>query len=283
MKRIVTIQDISCIGKCSLTVALPILSAMGLETAILPTAVLSTHTMFQNPAFIDLTEQMTSITDHWAKEGFDFEAIYTGYLASARQVELVCAFLERFRKKNTLVFVDPVMGDNGRLYAGFDPSFAGKMKLLCSKADLIVPNLTEAALLTGSPYQEHPDEAWLRELLDELSPLGPRYIVLTGYSPTPDRIGVLGRDCSTGSTFSYDTEKLPASYHGTGDIFASTLLGGLENDLNLFDALKTACDYVKDTVQATIDNPVSRRYGVDFETTLPSLMRTMESCHSAQK
>lgn len=280
MKRIITIQDISCIGKCSLTVALPILSAMGLETAVLPTAVLSTHTMFQDPVFIDLTEQMQPISDHWEKEGFDFEAIYTGYLASIRQVELVSSFFDRYKKNNTLLFVDPVMGDNGRLYSGFDLSFAQEMKKLCSKADIIVPNLTEAAFLTGLPYQEQQEEAWMQELLNRLSALGPRFVVLTGYSPAPGRIGVISRDCATGQNFSYDTEKLPVSYHGTGDIFSSTVLGCLENGTGLPGALKIACDYVKDTVQATVSNPASRRYGVDFETTLPGLIHTLEAFRS---
>ncbi|MDO5344987.1 MAG: pyridoxamine kinase [Lachnospiraceae bacterium] len=280
MKRIITIQDISCIGKCSLTVALPILSAMGLETAVLPTAVLSTHTMFENPVFVDLTEQIRPISDHWEREGFGFEAIYTGYLGSARQIELVTAFFQRFKRENTLLFVDPAMADHGKLYSGFSPSFPEEMKKLCSKADLIIPNLTEASLLTGIPYQEQQDEAWLHKLLDGLSALGPRFIVLTGCSLSPGRIGVLSRDCAAGRDFSYDTEKLPVSYHGTGDIFASTVLGGLENGMNLSAALKLACGYVKDTVQATIRNPASRRYGVDFETTLPGLIRSLEAFRS---
>lgn len=276
MKRILTIQDISCIGKCSLTVALPILSAMGLETAVLPTAVLSTHTMFRDPVCVDLTEQISPIADHWEREGFSFEAIYTGYLASARQVELVCALLERFRDKNTLFFADPAMADNGKLYAGFDLSFVEEMKKLCARADLIVPNLTEACLLTGIPYREEPEEAWMCTLLDGLSLLGPRYVVLTGYSPSPDRIGVLSRDCLSGQDFSYVTEKLPVSYHGTGDIFASVAFGGLENGLSLPDALRLACDYVKDTVRATLRDPEARSYGVNFEATLPGLISRLQ-------
>lgn len=277
MKRVLTIQDISCIGKCSLTVALPILSALGLETAVLPTAVLSTHTMFREPVLMDLTDQITPIADHWEREGFTFEAIYTGYLASARQIELVCALFRRFRKENTLLFVDPAMADNGSLYAGFDLAFVEEMKKLCREADLIVPNLTEASLLTGIPYQEQPDEALARRLLEGLSRLGPRFVVLTGYSPAPDRVGVLSRDCLSGQDFTYVTEKLPVSYHGTGDIFASVVLGGLENGLDLSAALKLACDYVRDTVRATMRNPGSRSYGVDFETTLPGLIRNLEA------
>lgn len=273
MRRIVTIQDISCIGKCSLTVALPIISAMGIETAVLPTAVLSTHTMFSGFTFADLTDQISPIAAHWKKEGFTFDAIYTGYLGSFRQIRLSAALMADFRQKDTQIFVDPVMADNGKLYAGFDLGFAKEMQTLCARADVIMPNLTEAALLTGTPWQEHPEEAYLIGLLDQLAALGPRCVVLTGYSPSPDRIGVIAKDTATGTIFRYTTPKQPKSYHGTGDIFASTLVGSMMRGSSLEEAAKTACDFTAECIRLTIANPGSRAYGVDFETALPMLIR----------
>ena len=149
MKRILTIQDISCIGKCSLTVALPIISALGVETAILPTAVLSTHTMFNNFTFHDLTDEIVPITKHWKEENLDFDIIYTGYLGSARQIDLVADLFDEFKTENNLTIVDPVMADNGKLYPGFDEAYATQMTSLCAKADIIIPNITEASYLTG--------------------------------------------------------------------------------------------------------------------------------------
>ena len=154
MKRIVTIQDISCLGKCSLTVALPIISAMGIETSIIPTAVLSTHTLFDDYTFKDLTDQIKPISEHWKKEGFNFDAIYTGYLGSAEQIDLMCKFFDEFKTDNNFIFVDPAMADQGELYPSFDNNFAIAMKKLCSKADVISPNLTEACILTDTEYKE---------------------------------------------------------------------------------------------------------------------------------
>ena len=172
MQRIVTIQDISCVGKCSLTVALPIISAMGVETAIIPTAVLSTHTMFQNYTFHDLTDEIAPIARHWQQEQIDFAAIYTGYLGSKRQVQLISDFFDQFKSEDNFIFVDPVMADNGKLYPLFDLDFAAQMARLCAKADIIVPNLTEACFLTGMEYREHYDEQYIETLLDKLAALG---------------------------------------------------------------------------------------------------------------
>lgn len=277
MKRIVTIQDISCIGKCSLTVALPIISAMGVEAAVIPTAVLSTHTMFSGFTYADLTDQILPIAQHWKKEGFTFDAIYTGYLGSFQQISLASSFFDEFKEKDTLVFVDPVMADNGKLYAGFDLAFAREMAKLCSKADIIVPNITEASFMTGLPYRETYDEAYLKELLQALAGLGPKYVVLTGVSQTPGRIGVLGMECATGKYFRCDTPKQPASYHGTGDIFSSAFLGGIMNDKSMDEALQIACDYTAKCIETTIANPASRSYGVDFETVLPELTKQLHS------
>ena len=276
MKRIVTIQDISCVGKCSLTVALPIISAMGVETAIVPTAVLSTHTMFQNPTCVDLTDEIEPISRHWGSEQITFDAIYTGYLASDRQISLVGDFFRTFHREDAPIIVDPAMADNGKLYPAFSPEFPQQMKKLCSQADIILPNITEAALLTGLPYKETYDRAYPEELLKALAALGPRYSVLTGVSLAPGRLGIMGYDAKENRFFQYATEHLPVSYHGTGDIFASTFTGALVRGRSLEEALQIACDYVVETIQVTMNNPNSRSYGVDFETTIPWLVKRLE-------
>ena len=221
MKRIASIQDISCLGKCSLTVALPILSAMGVECAIGPTAVLSTHTMFSNFTCKDLTDQIGPIAAHWKSEGIGFDAIYTGYLASQEQIGDVCAFFDDFKTEENLIVVDPVMADNGKLYPAFGPEFPAEMAKVCAKADLIVPNLTEASLLTGLPYRTEQDEGYIRELLQALAGLGPRYVALTGVSFEKGRLGVMHYDRERDVYGSYFTEHLPASFHGTCLLYTS--------------------------------------------------------------
>lgn len=180
MKRILTIQDISCVGKCSLTVALPIISAMGVETSILPTAVLSTHTMFQNFTYKDLTDQVTPITNHWKNEKIEFAALYTGYLGSFEQIDLMKKLFNDFKTEDNIAFVDPAMADNGKLYPAFDEAFAKHMATLCGKADIIVPNITEACFMTGTEYKETYDEAYVKDLLQKLTALGAKISVLTG-------------------------------------------------------------------------------------------------------
>ena len=262
MKRIVSIQDVSCLGKCSLTVALPIISAMGVECSIVPTAVLSTHTMFSGFTCKDLTDQIEPIAAHWKESGLGFDAVYTGYLASAEQIDYVCAFFDTFRQEGGMVVVDPVMADNGKLYPAFGPDFPAQMARVCAKADLILPNLTEASLLTGLPYRTEQDEGYIKELLQALAALGPRYVALTGVSFEPDKLGVMYYDKVTGQYGSYFTQRLPASFHGTGDIFASTCVGGLTRGLPLGDALALAADYTVESIRLTLESPDANWYGV---------------------
>ena len=193
MKRVVSIQDISCLGKCSLTVALPIISAMGVETCVVPTAVLSTHTGgFKGFTFHDLTQEVTPISDHWKKEGITFDAIYTGYLGSFEQIELVGKFFDDFGGENTLVYVDPAMADHGVLYPGFTPEFAKEMGKLCGKADVIVPNITEASFMLGVDYVgDDYDEAYIKKMLKDLTGLGCKTAVLTGISFEEGKIGAM--------------------------------------------------------------------------------------------
>lgn len=272
MKRIVSIQDISCLGKCSLTVALPIISAMGVECSIVPTAVLSTHTMFQNFTCKDLTDQIGPIADHWESENIVFDAIYTGYLASKEQIGDVCAFFDTFKTKDNLIVVDPVMADNGKLYPAFGPDFPAEMAKVCAKADLIVPNLTEASLLTGLPYRTEYDEEYIREMLQALAKLGPRYVALTGVSFEKGRLGVMYYDREKNEYGSYFAEHLPASFHGTGDVFASTCVGALMRGLSLGDALALAADYTVECIRLTLASPEAKWYGVEFESAIPYLV-----------
>lgn len=275
MKRIVSIQDVSCLGKCSLTVALPIISAMGVECSIVPTAVLSTHTMFSGFTCKDLTDQIEPIAAHWKESGLGFDAVYTGYLASAEQIDYVCAFFDAFRQDGGMVVVDPVMADNGKLYPAFGPDFPAQMARVCAKADLILPNLTEASLLTGLPYRTEQDEGYIKELLQALAALGPRYVALTGVSFEPDKLGVMYYDKVTGQYGSYFTQRLPASFHGTGDIFASTCVGALTRGLPLGDALALAADYTVESIRLTLESPDANWYGVEFERAIPYLVQRM--------
>ena len=272
MKRILTIQDISCLGKCSITIALPVISAMGVETVILPTAVLSTHTMFKNFTVKDLTDQLLPITAHWKSEGVRFDAIYTGYLGSAEEIEIAKRIFEDFGSEDCLILVDPVMADNGKLYPAFDEAYAAQNATLCAKANLIVPNITEACFMTGTKYRTSYDEAYPRELVEKLSALCPGTVVLTGVSLSEGKTGVMGRDGKTGEWFTYQNDLVNASYHGTGDIFSSVLAGGLTRGIPLGEAVKLAADYTADTIRATLKNPAKPWYGVDFEATLPALV-----------
>ncbi len=277
MKRVVSIQDISCLGKCSLTVALPIISAMGVETCVVPTAVLSTHTGgFSGFTFHDLTQEVAPIAAHWKKEGITFDAIYTGYLGSFEQIKLVGDFFDQFGGENTLIYVDPAMADNGVLYTGFTPEFALEMGKLCGKADVIVPNLTEAAFMLGEEYVgENYDEAYIKGLLQRLTGLGCKTAVLTGVSFEKGKIGAMAYDSATGTYASYFNEELPVRFHGTGDVFASACVGALMNGKDLTGALKIAVDYTLECIRDTQNDPDARWYGVNFESAIPMLVRSL--------
>lgn len=276
MKRVLTMQDISCLGKCSITVALPVISAMGLETTILPTALLSTHTMFKDFTFKDLTDQLVPITDHWKSQDVKFDTIYTGYLGSMEEIQIAKKIIKEFKTKDTLVFVDPVMGDNGKLYPNFDEEYARENATLCAYADVIVPNITEACLLTGMPYKEKYDESYVIELIERLSTFGSDVIVLTGVSLSEGKTGVYGYNKKTEEYFMYQNDKVDAVFHGTGDIFASVSVGALTRGFSLDEAFSLAADYTALTIEATKDDPKRPWYGVNFESTLPELIKRIE-------
>lgn len=268
MKRIVTIQDISCVGKCSLTVALPIISAAGVETGVIPTAVLSTHTAFPKFTFCDLTDEIQKISDTFLDLDIDFDAIYTGYLGSHRQLSLVSDFFDRFKGKSKII-IDPVMADNGKLYKGFTLEFAESMAKLCAKADLIVPNITEASYMLGIPYNPDYDEAYIREVLKKLTDLGAKSAALTGISFAEDQIGVYFYDSEKDEYYSYFNEKLPAAFHGTGDIYASATVGAMMRGFSIPEALSIAVDFTLLTMKKTLADKEHRFYGVNFEEALP--------------
>ena len=276
MKRIVTIQDISCVGKCSLTVALPIISAMGVEAAILPTAVLSTHTMFSNFTFKDLADQIEPIAAHWKKEDIRFDAVYTGYLGSFEQIDLMKNFFDQFNTEDNLLFVDPAMADNGKLYPAFDEAFAKHMATLCAKADIIVPNITEACFMTGMEYKTEYDENYVKDLLVKLSDLGAKISILTGVSFAEGKTGVMGYDKATGEFSYYEHDKRPVSYHGTGDIFSSTCVGAMMNGMDWKEAVKVAADYTAECIRLTLEDPAKPWYGVNFEQAIPYLVERIK-------
>lgn len=271
MKRIYTVQDISCLGRCSLTVALPIISACGVEAAILPTAVLSTHTMFKGFTVKDLDDQILPISEHWEKEKIRFDGIYTGYLASAAQIDKVIESISMFRDENTLVAVDPAMADNGKLYPAFDKDFPKEMARLCAIADVILPNITEAAFLTGREYREQYDEKYVKDIVYDLAKAGAKKVVLTGVT-LGGRYGVLMYDKSMNFFDFYEQEKIPASYHGTGDIFSSVFVGAVMRGKDECDAVRIAADFTAECIEVTLKDIGESYYGVEFERVLPKLV-----------
>ena len=282
MKRVLTIQDISCLGKCSLTIALPVISAMGTEAVILPTAVLSTHTLFSGFTCKDLSDQILPIARHWSRENIAFDVIYTGYLGTEEEIDTVLELISMFRTPETLVFVDPVMGDNGKLYPAFNEAYARKNAKLCASADVIVPNITEACFMTGMEYRENGGESYLRELLDAACGLGAGITAITGASLEKGRTGIIGFDKNTGKDYVYQNDRVPAAYHGTGDLFASAAVGAISRGVSWQDALRIAADYTAHTIDITRQDPLAPKYGVKFEETLPLLIRTLESCLAKQ-
>lgn len=273
MKRILTIQDISCVGKCSLTVALPIISAMGVECGILPTAVLSAHTAFKDFTFCDLTDEIQNIKNHWLKENIGFDAIYTGYLGSMRQIALVSEIFDNFKNHDNLIIIDPVMGDNGKLYPGFSDDFPKEMLKLCSKADIILPNITEACFMLGNEYIEKGyDKSYVKDMLRELCSNGAKISVITGVSFEDGKLGVMSYNSETNKFFSYYNDEINARYHGTGDVFASCMTGAMARGLSVEDSLALAANYTAKSIQATLNDKNGNWYGVNFEQEFPYLL-----------
>ena len=276
MKRIITMQDISCFGKCSLTVAMPVISAMGVEASVIPTAVLSTHSMYKGFTFHDLTGEIAPIMKHLEKEGFEFDSIYTGYLGSFEQMALAEKLFDTFGRGKPIL-VDPCMADNGKLYAGFNEEFAAEMRKLCARADVICPNLTEAAFLLNEPYPGNDyDEAYIRSTLKKLTDMGCRTAVLTGVSLAEGKLGAYAYDAVTDEWYSFYTDKQPENFHGTGDIWASTFFGAYIRGRSFEDAVRIACLYTAECIRLTIAEPHDYRSGVCFEEAIPYLVDLMK-------
>ncbi len=275
-KRVAAIHDISCFGKCSLTVALPIISAAGIECAGIPTAVLSTHTGgFSGYTFRDLTDDIMPVAAHWKKEGLAFDAVYTGYLGSVEQIDLVCEAVDTFGTDDTLLIVDPVMADHGKLYGGFPENFPKEMVRLCAKADIITPNITEAAFMTDMPYMEAPHtEEYINGLLDGLRKITNGKIVLTGVSYNQ---GEIGAACLEGDKLEYIFAPLvDAAYHGTGDVFTSTLTCGILRGKSLKESALIAAQYTAGCIKLTKEQYPEMKYGVNFEAEIPNLLKLLE-------
>ena len=275
-KSAVTINDISGIGRCSITVACPILSAAGIQTCVLPTALLSTHTGgFLGYSFLDLTDEMSKIINHWFTLNMDFDAVYSGYLGSTEQLNTVIKFIDS--NKNSLIMVDPVMGDAGRFYAGFTPEYIKGMKELCGKADIIVPNITEAFFLLDREYSEGPyTEEFIKEFMKDISKTGCKKIVLTGVYFNESEVGAASYDRENDVFDVYLAPRIEGFYHGTGDVFASVLLSSLLNDKTLAEATKIAVDFTEDSIIKTKNAGTDTRFGVLFEQVIPTLIRRLE-------
>ena len=271
--KILTVQDISCVGQCSLTVALPILSAAGQETCILPSAVLSTHTAgFTGYTVRDLTEDIPAIAAHWEKEQIRFDAVYTGYLGSREQIGYVRDIIRRLSAPGAISIVDPAMADNGKLYPAFDLAYVEAMKDLAFSADIILPNITEACFLTGMEYREQVDEAYIGELMDRLSAAGARTVVLTGVGYSAERTGVLVQE--QGERRYYEHRRIAKGSHGTGDVYASAFVGALLNGRNAYEAAVIAADYTVRCIEAT-QGDAGHWYGVKFEQELPAYLKML--------
>ncbi|MDD4290855.1 MAG: pyridoxamine kinase [Clostridia bacterium] len=272
-KRVVSIQDISCFGKCSLTVALPIISAMGVETAIIPTAVLSTHTGgFTGFTFTDLSDDIPAIEKHWLSLGLKFDAVYTGYLGSIKQIEMIENFFDCF---DALKVVDPVMADHGKLYTGFTVEYAKRMAKMCGKADIILPNITEACLMTDTEYVDSGyDKSYIDGLIQKLAKLGAKKVCITGVSYKPEELGVVLFDTITKKTTEYYSKRIDAQYHGTGDCFASSFVGAVMNGKTMYESIKIAAEFTAECIDKTVGDK-QHWYGVKFENCLGDLIKML--------
>ncbi|WP_407374756.1 pyridoxamine kinase [Methanobrevibacter sp.] len=275
--KILTIQDISCFGQCSITVALPVVSAFGIETAILPSAVLSTHTSgFTDFTVRDLTEDLPEIRKHWEKEGIDFDAIYTGFIASAEQLDYIKDIIDSRLKQDGIVFVDPAMADNGEFYSVFDQEFADRMGELCKLGDFILPNTTEACFILHRPWKEKFTKEEMLEMARELSQFTKRYVILKGYENENHEMGMIVLDKVEDRVEIVYNEKVDYMSHGTGDVFASSFVGSVMVGKSPEAAAKIAGEFTKKAIEKTIGDE-THTYGVKFEQAIPELYDLLKS------
>jgi pyridoxine kinase len=273
-KRVVAIHDISCFGRCSLTVALPVISAAGIETSIIPTAILSTHTGgFTGYTYRDLTEDILPIVKHWQSLNLEFDAIYTGFLGSFEQIDIIAQVFDMLKTKDNLIIVDPVMADHGQLYKIFPDNFPQGMKKLCQKADIIVPNMTEAALLVDEPYSPGPYKPeYIEKTLKKLSAFA-NLVVLTGVFFDEENLGAAAYDKARDEISYAFSKKINGFYHGTGDVFGSALTAALVNKEPLNRAIEIAVKFTASSIQRSFEAKTDVRFGVNFEAGLQDLLK----------
>lgn len=276
-RRILTVQDISCAGQCSMTVALPVLSACGHEVCILPSAILSTHTGgFKDPVVQNLTGNMAAIRQHWYREGITFDLIYTGYLGSIQAIKETEQIIDMLLAPAGVVIVDPAMADHGKLYKGLDKAYADAMKRLCDRADIIIPNITEAAMMTGIDYRTEPDKCYVQDLLSGMTA---KTVLLTGVGFSSEETGYAMK-ANEKIVFSHH-RRMDRNYHGTGDLFASAFTGALASDKTAFEAAEIASAFTLRSIMNTYEQPV-HWYGVKFETALPDLIEMLKEHTAAE-
>ncbi|MBQ3022285.1 MAG: pyridoxamine kinase [Clostridia bacterium] len=270
-KRLVTIQDLSCFGKCSVTVALPVISALGIETVVLPTTVLSTHTgEFKGYTFHPLHNEFHRIMQHWKSLKIEFDAIYVGYIGSGELIDLVSDFIDEFKKENTVVFIDPAMADNGKFYSGLDRDYAKKLSSLCKKADIISPNMTEAMILSGNKPENYKDTSMLEVIAKSLSDIC-NNVIITGVH-NEKTISTVAYEKGSATLFSAEKPLYNGVFYGSGDLFASAFIGKYLCGMSLSDATKSASDFVNECILCTLDERDKYWYGLKFEQCLPSLI-----------
>ena len=276
-KRVLAVHDISCVGRCSLTVALPILSAAGINTSIIPTALLSTHTgEFTGYTHLDLSDQLLPIARHIATLGLAFDALYTGYLASSQQVRQVLEIVDLLIGPQTHLFVDPAFADHGKLYSLLDDTMPSQMRRLCARAHTIVPNLTEAAFLLDEPYPgESYSPAYVSRLARSLCSMGPENVIITDVSFDPKETGIVMYQRGMGEPLFSFTKRYQGPFHGTGDVFASFLLGALLRGKSLLSAARLALSLTHDSILVTLEEGQPLRYGVQFERMTPKFLQEL--------
>ncbi len=275
--KILTIQDVSCYGQCSITVALPIISAFGIETAVIPSAVLSTHTAgFTGYTVRDLTEDLPLIREHWESEGIYFDAIYTGFVSSITQIDYIKDIIDSRLKPDGTVFIDPAMADNGEFYNGFDRDFADKMGELCKLGDYILPNTTEASYLLHKPWKEEFTKEEMLEMANELTSFTKRHVILKGDTHKEGKMGMIVLDKEESTTEFVYNDRVNHVSHGTGDVFASAFVGSTMNGKTPSESAKIAGEFTKKAIEETMDDP-THTYGVKFERVIPQLQDIIKS------
>lgn len=281
--KVLVIQDISASCQISMNVAVPILSSLNNSTHMLPTALLSTHTGagFEDYTYLDLTSEMSKILDHWKQLGLSFDGVLVGYLGSHKQIEIVKRIIKEFATPEAIIVLDPVMGDHGKLYDGFDEEYVQEMRELCQLSTVIIPNLTEAAYLTKTPYQKGPYTSEnVERLMKKMVQLNKKQVVLTGVMLSGNEIGAASmtqKDQQVSYAFS---PVYPGRFEGTGDVFSSVIAGFLFQQISLDLAMTSAVEYVEKVIKRTLENRPSLRFGVQFET---DLLFLIERLHALKK